>query len=239
VYGVQPPWAGRSTRSTNDRWPGGRAARRGIPQWRPQRELNWPTALRKHERGRGLGRQLARMTRSALPFGSVGVRRVPGRGAESRQPDGNGTVPRRRSSAVRSARMVSFSRRSRWQMTVSAAMVALSACASVSPPPPLPRGPDAWLIFDVDVPGRDSRELLRSFQASARAFGCTTGKGGGWATGMPGGGTARVYSAVMARCEEGTIGMALVDYGRVRLACPKPATREQCEALLGQISVAR
>jgi integrase len=58
--------------------------------WRSQRELNWPTILRKDERGRGLGRQPARMTRSALPFGSVGVRRVPCGGAGSGQPDGNG-----------------------------------------------------------------------------------------------------------------------------------------------------
>ena len=56
---------------------------------------------------------------------------------------------------------------------------------------------------------------------------------------MPGGGHARVYSAILARREEGTIGIAAVDYKRIRVACPKPATREQCESLLGQISVAR
>jgi hypothetical protein len=38
---------------------------------------------------------------------------------------------------------------------------------------------------------------------------------------------------------EGAIVMGMAGYTRVRLACPKPATREQCEALLGKISEAR
>jgi hypothetical protein len=137
--------------------------------------------------------------------------------------------------------MASFRRGSigRHLTGVAAAVVASSACAPVRQPPPLPHGPDTWVIFDVDVPDRDSRELLVSFEASARAFGCSTKEGGGWTSGMPGGGWHRVYTAVLVQCDEGTIGMASMGGGRVRLACPKPATREQCELLLRQISAAR
>jgi hypothetical protein len=116
-----------------------------------------------------------------------------------------------------------------------------SACSPVGPRPPVPQdrnawavfdeeGRDAWLAFDVDVPGRDSRGLVRSFLASARALGCDTAKGGH---------SFRGYSAVLAECHEGTIVMAAMDYERVRLACLKPTTRQQCEALVGQIGMAR
>jgi hypothetical protein len=56
---------------------------------------------------------------------------------------------------------------------------------------------------------------------------------------MPGGGWTRVYSALLTRCEDGTLAIAAVDLHTVRIACPKPAIREQREALLGQISAAR
>jgi hypothetical protein len=124
-------------------------------------------------------------------------------------------------------------------LAVVAVVALASACSPASPRAPLPQGQHEWLIFDVEVPDRDSRELLRSFEANARAFGCSTEKGGGWSAGLPGGGRHRIYSAILAQCDEGSIAMAAVTYTRVRLACPKPGTREQCEALLGQISPAR
>jgi hypothetical protein len=115
----------------------------------------------------------------------------------------------------------------------------VAACTPARPRPPLPSSPGTWVTFDVDVPGRDSRDLLRSFEASAQALGCTSDRGGGWSTGLPGGGFARVYSAVLARCDDGAIGMIAVEYTRVRLGCPKPASRDECEALLNKISEAR
>jgi hypothetical protein len=120
---------------------------------------------------------------------------------------------------------------------MAAVVIVASGCAP--PRPPLPQSRDAWLLFDVDVPGRDSRDLLRRFVASAQAFGCSTENAGGWSTGTPGGGWARFRSTIVAQCDEGTIAMTAVGNERVRLSCPKPATRERCEALLNEISLAR
>jgi len=78
--------------------------------------------------------------------------------------------------------------------------------------------------------------LIRSFDASARAFGRVTTKGDGWTNGYIGPGSYREYRSVVAQCEEGTLRMEVLTYARMRLACPKPATRAQCESLLRQIS---
>jgi hypothetical protein len=118
---------------------------------------------------------------------------------------------------------------------VAVAVVVASACAPVGPYPPVPRGldawgvfdvegQDAWLVFDVDVPAP-----LVPFAVSARTFGCITGTGG----------RGRFSdSAVLAQCDEGTMVMAVAGFKRVRIACLKPTTREQCEVLLDHISVA-
>ena len=119
-------------------------------------------------------------------------------------------------------------------VTVAAAVVVASACAPFGSYPPVPRGRDAWgvfdvegrdawLVFDVDVPAP-----LVPFAVSARTFGCSTEKGGRG---------RRSYSAVLAQCDEGTIVVA-AGFKRVRLACLKPTTREQCEGLLDQIILA-
>lgn len=121
----------------------------------------------------------------------------------------------------------------------AAVVLATSTCAPASPSESLPRDRDDWVVFDVDVPDRDSRDLLRSFEYSAKAHGCRATREGGWSAGLPGGGRMRAYSAVRERCEEGTIEMAAVELHRVRIGCPKPATQEQCVSLLGQISPAR
>jgi hypothetical protein len=103
----------------------------------------------------------------------------------------------------------------------------------------LPREREDWEISYVDVPDRDSRDLLPAFLESAKAHGCSTKRGGGERIGLAGGGSLRLYSAVLARCEEGAIIMRAEDIHRVLIACPKPATREQCDVLLGKISAAR
>ncbi len=121
----------------------------------------------------------------------------------------------------------------------AAVVLATSSCAPAPAPAPLPRDREDWEISYVDVPDRDSRDLLPSFLESAKALGCSTKKGGADWVGLPGGGRWRTYSAVLARCEEGAIMLGAVDVHRVMIACPKPATREQCNVLLGQISAAR
>jgi hypothetical protein len=119
-------------------------------------------------------------------------------------------------------------------VTVAAAVVVASACAPFGQYPPVPRGldawgvfdvegRDAWLVFDVDVPAP-----LDPFAVSARTLGCITEKGG----------RGRHYSAVLAQCDEGTIVIAAAGFKHVRIACLKPTTREQCEALLDQIGLA-
>jgi hypothetical protein len=99
----------------------------------------------------------------------------------------------------------------------------------------VPRGRDAWAVFDVEgqdawlVFDADVVAPLVSFAVSARTRGCSTEKGGRG---------RRSYSAVLAQCDEGTIVMAVAGIKRVRIACLKPTTRAQCEALLEQISLA-
>jgi hypothetical protein len=114
--------------------------------------------------------------------------------------------------------------------------VALAACAPGVQLAPVPEAPDAWIAFDVPVPDRDSRNLLRSFEACARAFGCHTERHRGWGgTGTPGRGRTGIYSSVIAQCEEGVVGVVATGVERVRVACAKPATRGQCETLVTQI----
>jgi hypothetical protein len=88
------------------------------------------------------------------------------------------------------------------------------------------------MAFDLEVPGRDPRDLVRSFARSASVFGCSI-KGEGK---IPGSGWARTVSAVVARCDDGAIALEAVDNQMVRVSCPQPATRTQCEVLLGKIS---
>jgi hypothetical protein len=78
--------------------------------------------------------------------------------------------------------------------------------------------------------GRDPHVLIRSFAARAGSHGCDLSRGRD-----TGRGWAHEYSTVY-QCDEGNIALSVEDYPRARLACPRPATREQCEALLGKIS---
>jgi hypothetical protein len=100
-----------------------------------------------------------------------------------------------------------------------------------------------WTTFDVDVPDRDSRDLLVSFEASARAFGCQTEKIGERSVVFPGGARINIFAGVAAYCDEG--GLALLSMGssmepgHVRVGCQRPTTREQCETLLDKVSAAR
>jgi hypothetical protein len=119
-------------------------------------------------------------------------------------------------------------------LAVVASVVAVSACACESPYPPVPRGRTAWGVLDADVGAvwlavdTDNPAPLDSFAASARALGCSTEYGGG----------GRSYSAILARCDAGTMVLTRVSYGRSRFACLKPTTKAQCEELLDQIALA-
>jgi hypothetical protein len=120
-------------------------------------------------------------------------------------------------------------------VAVGAVVVMGAACAPQGAYPSVPRGRDAWGIFDAEgqndwvVLDFDAAAPMRSFTVGARALECNTEKGG-----RP----FRGRSAVLAQCDAGTIVMASTGYHRVRLACLKPTTREKCEWLLDQISLA-
>jgi hypothetical protein len=90
----------------------------------------------------------------------------------------------------------------------------------------------------VGVPDRDPRDVVSSFEASARAFGCKT-EGLGRSFGTAGRGEARVFYGYAADCEEQSIALIAVEGGHVRIGCRKPTTRAQCDGLLRQISEAR
>jgi len=117
------------------------------------------------------------------------------------------------------------------------ATLALAACASLPQHRPFDGLPsDAWLDFDVEVPSRNPRELLRSFEvAAAGAYGCRTDR-----TSHGGRGGGNPPSGVTAYCDTGTIAtLAFPDATemRVRIGCEQPTTRERCESLLHGISV--
>jgi len=44
---------------------------------------------------------------------------------------------------------------------------------------------------------------------------------------------------VSASCEEGTLALITVEHDRVRIGCPKPKMRRQCDALLEKIAESR
>ena len=95
-----------------------------------------------------------------------------------------------------------------------------------------------WLAYELDVPGRKPGDLLPAFDASAQAHGCRTEPIGAQ-TSTSLGGEVRESYGVTASCDEGTIALVTLVGDRVRIGCPKPTTREQCDALLQSISEAR
>jgi hypothetical protein len=115
-------------------------------------------------------------------------------------------------------------------------VLALVGCGAIPSRPAFDgRQTDSWIAFDEDAPGRDPRELLMSFEASARAFGCRTDRIGGRSVGMPGGGRAKISAGVAAYCDEGSVALLWVAEARVRIGCERPTTRERCDALLRKI----
>jgi hypothetical protein len=123
--------------------------------------------------------------------------------------------------------------------TVSLA-VALSSCgASVQKSSAFDgRETPSWLSLDADITDRYPPDLLPSFEASARAFGCRTERLGARTIGLAGHGYAPMSYGVTAHCESGTIALLALKDERVRVGCEKPSTRESCEALLKKISEA-
>jgi hypothetical protein len=116
----------------------------------------------------------------------------------------------------------------------------LLACGSTRTPPARESsGNVSWLRYQVDVASRDSRDLVDSFERSARASGCSTERIAGEAIGLAGGGRVRVSAGVMANCAGGTVALVALTYTRVLVACAEPTTREQCDAHLAKISSAQ
>jgi hypothetical protein len=123
-------------------------------------------------------------------------------------------------------------------------LVFLAGCApsALTPPahPPFEGGEtQAWLAYEVLVPGRDPSDLLPSFEASARAFGCQTEPLGYRSRPTIGNGDLRQWNGISATCEEGTLAIVTLVGERVRIGCTKPTTRAQCDALVQRISAAR
>jgi hypothetical protein len=106
--------------------------------------------------------------------------------------------------------------------------------------PPFDGGETAsWLAYEVGVPGRDPSDLLPSFEASARAFGCRTEQLGSGSDPTIGNGVLRRWNGVSATCEEGTVAIITLVGEHVRIGCTKPTTRADCDALVQKISEAR
>jgi hypothetical protein len=122
------------------------------------------------------------------------------------------------------------------------AILLLAGCADSTPratyPPFDGHETDQWLAYDVALPGREPSELLPAFEASAHAYGCTTEQLGYGATPNVAG-ESRSWYGVSADCDAGRIAIMTLAGERVRIGCARPATREQCDALLQQISQAR
>src|SRR5580700_2363551 len=84
------------------------------------------------------------------------------------------------------------------------AMIALTSCTSAKAPryPPF-RGEETetWLSYEVELPKRLPSDLLPSFEASARSFGCTTEKVG-HTTDQVIGGELRHWYGITASCDD-------------------------------------
>jgi hypothetical protein len=115
--------------------------------------------------------------------------------------------------------------------------VAPSCAPAVAEPPAFEgRETDAWMAYEVRIPGRNSADLIPSFEASANAFGCHTTRLGTQAVQIAGGSAAILSYGVSATCEEGSIALVALADSRVRIGCEKPTTRARCDGLLRQIS---
>jgi hypothetical protein len=118
---------------------------------------------------------------------------------------------------------------------------ALAGCAgTVHPGPPAFVGQEteSWIAFDLEPVDRDPGDLLPSFEASARAFGCRTEQLGGDVA-IAGGASARLVHGISASCDEGTLALITLQGSRVRIGCEKPIERRHCEELLRKIAEAR
>jgi hypothetical protein len=120
------------------------------------------------------------------------------------------------------------------------AMIALTSCTSAKAPRyPAFRGEETetWLSYEVQLK-RPPSDLLPSFEASARSFGCTTEKLGHTVDQVIGG-ELRHWYGITASCDDGDIALVTLVGARVRIGCTKPTTRERCDLLLRRISEAR
>jgi hypothetical protein len=121
------------------------------------------------------------------------------------------------------------------------ALALLTACAPPTPAVPTFDGRETpnWLAYQLDVPGRDPRDLIPAFEASARALGCHTERIEDGSNATIGNGLLFRFHGVVATCELGTIALITLTGDRVRIGCVKPTTRVECDALVEKISAAR
>jgi hypothetical protein len=115
--------------------------------------------------------------------------------------------------------------------------LALASCA-----PDAPRHPDftgredtVWIAYSVEI---ENDELLFAFNESARNYGCRTTKIGKESRQIIGGMGWSFYG-IDARCSQGREIAIVKTTTGVVLGCPKPATQQQCDELLRNISEGR
>ncbi len=125
-----------------------------------------------------------------------------------------------------------------WKLMVL--LASIGSCAAPKPQATFSgQASPTWLSFDIDLPhDRDAGDVLRSFEASARSFGCRTERIGESGH-MAGGGEVRLSYGISADCDDGSIALVALPQSRLRIGCERPSTRERCEALLPKISDAR
>jgi hypothetical protein len=126
-------------------------------------------------------------------------------------------------------------------MFAGSVAVALTGCTTTTRTPKFPsfqgHQTDSWLAYEVEL-GREPSDLLPAFEASARAYGCSTEQLGGGAE-QNIGGELRHWYGISASCDDENIALVTLVGARVRVGCTKPTTRERCDLLLRKISEAR
>jgi hypothetical protein len=111
---------------------------------------------------------------------------------------------------------------------------------SQAPRPPAFEGRqnDSWLAYEVAVTGRESGDLIESFEANAKGYGCTTGRLGQETDPMIAGEIRRWYG-VNATCDATRIALIAETDGHVVVGCSRPTTRAGCDDLLQRICAVR
>jgi hypothetical protein len=130
-----------------------------------------------------------------------------------------------------------------WRRGVLALCVATGAACAQAPRYPRFQGKEteSWLAYDVPTTGREPRDLLASFAASAHNHGCRTEYVGTAAYDVAGGKPLigdenRTWDGVVAACGDENVALVTRSNGVMAVGCTKPTTQARCDALLQKIA---